>query len=200
MSKELHIALQEAIGDLGTNVLKSPLLVNILQDYGAFDVHDKDSAAIKDKLSDLISDGQLEEILSWKNLSKKQLERKGKKRLKRHGEDKNVRHIIDGVLKALEMPPLSNPPSQNQKSTTPSKNTSPSLPNNPLPTQQSKGNNKLSGRNMGCVLFGATIMIPSGLILFSMGEIGGGLGCFFCALICIIGPMFNHDFWKWNGY
>ena len=37
MSKELHIALQEAIGDLGTDVLKSPFLVNILQDYGAFD-------------------------------------------------------------------------------------------------------------------------------------------------------------------
>ena len=45
MSKELHIALQEAIGDLGTDVLKSPFLVNILQDYGAFDVHDKKKSA-----------------------------------------------------------------------------------------------------------------------------------------------------------
>ncbi len=41
MSKNLNIALQNAIGDLGTDVLKSPFLVSIMQDYGAFNVHDK---------------------------------------------------------------------------------------------------------------------------------------------------------------
>ena len=62
MSKELHIALQEAIGDLGTNVLKSPFLVNILQDYGAFDVHDKKKSAIKSRLSDMIAHRHIEEV------------------------------------------------------------------------------------------------------------------------------------------
>lgn len=200
MSKELHIALQEAIGDLGTDVLKSPFLVNILQDYGAFDVHDKESEAIKAKLSDLLSDGQLGKILSWKNLSEGRIAHKGQKLSKRYGEDRIVNLIIDSVLSALEMPPLPKTPSTNQKPTTPSKYTSPSVPNNPLPTQQPKDDDKLSGKNIGCVLFGAIIMIPCGIILFSMGEIGGGLGCFFCALICIVGPLFNPDFWKWNGY
>lgn len=36
----LHIALKKAVDDLGTDVLKSPILVNILTDYHVFDVHD----------------------------------------------------------------------------------------------------------------------------------------------------------------
>lgn len=36
----LHIALKKAVDDLGMNILKSPMLVNILTDYHAFDVHD----------------------------------------------------------------------------------------------------------------------------------------------------------------
>ena len=50
MSKDLNIAMQNAIGDLGTDVLKSPYLVNILQDYGAFDVHDKENVQKKEKI------------------------------------------------------------------------------------------------------------------------------------------------------
>ena len=66
MSKELHIALQEAIGDLGTDVLKSPHLVNILQDYGAFDVHDKDISLKKEIISALVTSGYGEKIIRWK--------------------------------------------------------------------------------------------------------------------------------------
>ena len=66
MSKDLTIALQNAIGDLGTDVLKSPFLVNILQDYGAFDVHDKHSLEIKQRLAELVKEGLVEEIVSWK--------------------------------------------------------------------------------------------------------------------------------------
>ena len=66
MSKDLTIALQNAIGDLGTDVLKSPFLVNILQDYGAFDVHDKHSLVIKHRLAELVKEGLVEEIVSWK--------------------------------------------------------------------------------------------------------------------------------------
>ncbi len=36
----MNIALQNAIDDLGDDVLKSPYLVNNLQDYRAFAVHD----------------------------------------------------------------------------------------------------------------------------------------------------------------
>jgi hypothetical protein len=36
----LHIALKKAVDDLGMDILKSPMLVNILTDYHAFDVHD----------------------------------------------------------------------------------------------------------------------------------------------------------------
>ena len=35
----LHIALKKAVDDLGMDILKSPMLVNILTDYRAFDVH-----------------------------------------------------------------------------------------------------------------------------------------------------------------
>ena len=67
MSKQLHIVLQEAIGNLGIDVLKSPFLVNILQDYGAFDVHDKDAGMIKQRLSEMVKNGQIEKVLSWRN-------------------------------------------------------------------------------------------------------------------------------------
>ena len=36
----MNIALQNAIDDLGDDVLKSPYLANNLQDYGTFAVHD----------------------------------------------------------------------------------------------------------------------------------------------------------------
>lgn len=38
-SKSLHIALKKAVDDLGIDILKSPMLVNVLTDYHAFDVH-----------------------------------------------------------------------------------------------------------------------------------------------------------------
>jgi hypothetical protein len=36
----LHIALKKAVDDLGIDILKSPMLVNVLTDYHAFDEHD----------------------------------------------------------------------------------------------------------------------------------------------------------------
>ena len=39
-SKSLHIALKKAVDDLGTDILKSPMLVNVWTDYHTFDVHD----------------------------------------------------------------------------------------------------------------------------------------------------------------
>ena len=35
----LNIALKKAVDDFGTDILKSPMLVNILTDYHVLDVH-----------------------------------------------------------------------------------------------------------------------------------------------------------------
>lgn len=110
MSKELHIALQEAICDLGTDVLKSPQLVNILQDYGAFDVHDNDASKIKHCLTELVGKGHVEEILSWKGLKQEKVEKKAKKLLCQHNNDISVRYILNAVLLSLEKQPLPESP------------------------------------------------------------------------------------------
>ena len=194
MSKELHIALQEAIGDLGTDVLKSPFLVNILQDYGAFDVHDKKKSAIKSMLSDMIAHRHIEEVLLWVNLSKEEIQSKGLKLLRQYGNDNNTRHIIDSVLKALELPAL---PQTSSPVTAPKTAPIPPAPSNTNSTHQpSKDNDKFSAKNIGCALFGAIIFVPCGLILVSTGEIGGGLLCLLGAIICIVGPFTNSDFWN----
>lgn len=77
----LNNALEKAIKNHGTDVLKSPHLVNILQDYGAFNIHDCNSSIAKRKLSDLINKGEIEEILSWRDLSKERQQRKWQKLL-----------------------------------------------------------------------------------------------------------------------
>lgn len=202
MSKELHIALQNAIGDLGTDVLKSPFLVNILQDYGAFDVHDKHSLEIKQRLAELVKEGLVEEIVSWKKLSDKKIQSKGLSLLKRYNDADDVRYIIDSVLKVCGLLPLPKPPSPTfQTKSSVSPQPTPVAPNSKTPqTQPTKSDDKFSGKNIGCALFGLFVFLPCGLILFSMSEVGTGLVCLFGAIICIIGPFANPDFWKWNGY
>lgn len=104
MHKELHIALQEAIRNLGTDVLKSPYLVNILQDYGAFDVHNIESSQIKCKLSELVSNGQIGEFLSWKHLPKEKQKRKWKKLLIKYDDNYAAKTIFESILFVLETP------------------------------------------------------------------------------------------------
>ena len=99
MSKDLNIALQNAIGDLGTDVLKSSFLVNILQDYGAFDIHDKHSLVIKQRLAELVKYGHVGEIVSWKKLSDKKIQSNGLSLLKRYDDADNVRCLINNVLR-----------------------------------------------------------------------------------------------------
>ena len=194
MSKELHIALQEAISDLGTDVLKSPFWVNILQDYGAFDVHDKKKSAIKSRLFDMIAHRHIEEVLLWSKLSKEEIQSKGLKLLRQYGNDNDTRQIIDSVLKALELPAL---PLASSPVTTPKTAPIPSTSSNTNNTHQPSGDNdKLSAKNIGCAAISALFFIPCGLILFSTNEFGGGLLCFIGALIGIIGPFVNPDFWK----
>lgn len=106
MSKELHIALQNAIGDLGTDVLKSPFLVNILQDYGALGRNDKGSEQIKERLGELSRKGYIESIISWKNLPKEQIQKKSQRVLDKCDNTSYAQYTINAVLKAMEMPTL----------------------------------------------------------------------------------------------
>lgn len=112
MSKELHIALQEAIGDLGTDVLKSPFLVNILRSYGALIQSDKGSIQITERLGELAKKGHLEQILSWQNLSKEQIRENGRRLLNKYDNASYSKLTINAVLRALEMPviPTDQPP------------------------------------------------------------------------------------------
>lgn len=63
-------------------------------------------------------------------------------------------------------------------------------------SSQSTGDNKFSGRNIGCALFGILFCIPCGIILFSQDKFWGGFWFVLIALLCIIGPFANPDFWK----
>ena len=199
MSKDLNIAMQNAIGDLGTDVLKSPYLVNILQDYGAFDVHDKDSIAIKQRLNQLVKDGLVEEVASWRRHSDKKIQREELNLLKRYNNADDVRFIIDSVLRVCGRPCLSMP-TTSPTNTVPSQPTPVATKSKTTQAQQANSADKLSGKNIGCALFGLLVFLPCGFILLSISEIGGGLVCMIGAIICIIGPFTNPDFWRWNGY
>lgn len=119
MSKELHIALQEAIGDLGTDVLKSPFLVNILRSYGALIQSDKGSIQITERLGELAKKGHLEQILSWQNLSKEQIRENGRRLLNKYDNASYSKLTINAVLRALEMPVIPTDPPPATKSSAP---------------------------------------------------------------------------------
>lgn len=63
---QLNIALKKAVDDLGTDILKSPLLVNILTDYRAFDVHDCDLQKRKKIIAEFAVKGFPDKLLRWK--------------------------------------------------------------------------------------------------------------------------------------
>ena len=63
---QLNIALKKAVDDLGTDILKSPLLVNILTDYRAFDVHDRDLQKRKIIIAEFAVKGFSDNLLRWK--------------------------------------------------------------------------------------------------------------------------------------
>lgn len=110
MSKELHIALQEAIGDLGTDVLKSPYLVNVLQDYGAFDVHDNNKAQKKDIIASLVSEGYVDNLFKWKRKKQSNWRKENEKflvKLIRRYEysQELVDDISSALIDVVELPP-----------------------------------------------------------------------------------------------
>lgn len=64
--KTLQIALKHAVDDLGVDVLKSPNLVNILADYHAFDVHDRDLQKRKRIIAEFVEKRFPDNLLRWK--------------------------------------------------------------------------------------------------------------------------------------
>ena len=195
-STPFHIALKKAVDDLGMDILKSPMLVNVLTDYHAFDVHDNTRKAIKSRLCELISNGQIEEILSWKELSEKRRKRKEKDFLKQYGNDKDVKYIVGGVLNSLELSdfPISFTPEP--QPLVPSSVSAVPVTNKPLQPNKSRKDKKLSLKSIGCAFFGLLFFVPLGIYTFSQDEIGWGLLCFCSALLCVAGPFLNPDFWK----
>lgn len=124
-SNLLNIALEKAIKNHGTDVLKSPFLVNILQDYGAFDVHDKDAERIKQRLNELVNKGQVGETLLWKGLIQEKVEKKAQNLLCQYNNDIFIRYIINAILLSLEKQPL---PESHTPSSTIQTNTIISIP------------------------------------------------------------------------
>jgi hypothetical protein len=195
-SKSLHIALKKAVDDLGMDILKSPMLVNVLTDYHAFDVHNNNSKTIKSRLFEMISSGQIEEVLSWKELSKKRIERNKMNLLKQYDNDKDVKCIIDSVLNSLGLSDYPTFCTKDHHSLVMFSVSAAPVTNKPLQSNKPRKDARLCLKNIGCVLFGILFFVPFGIYAFSQDEIGWGLLCLFSALLCVIGPFVNPDFWK----
>lgn len=59
-------AIRKVIDEYGIDVLKSPKLTNILLDYRAFKVHDKNAPIKKVIIAKLVSEGYGEKLIRWK--------------------------------------------------------------------------------------------------------------------------------------
>lgn len=214
MSKDLNIAMQNAIGDLGTDVLKSPFLVNILQDYGAFDVHDKSSLVIKQRLAELVKEGLVEEIVSWKKLSGKKIQSNGLSLLKRYNDADDVRYIVESLLKIVGLPTLPSPGYSSYQTKNISNTANNSTPNSTVIKHPNKTTNinhsekykRFSTKNLVCAvislvvsiisIFYAVLMIIDG----NWDDIEGVFVAIILGLVLfivgVIGPFANPDFWK----
>lgn len=80
-SSLLNSALEKAIKNHGIDVLKSPQLANVLQDYGAFDVHEKISVQKKEIIAALTADKYFDTLLQWK------------KKRNRHWQEDNAKFV-----------------------------------------------------------------------------------------------------------
>jgi len=196
VSNPFVFALKKAVDDFGTEILKSPMLVNVLTDYHAFDVHCKNSKAIKSRLCEMIVNGQIEEVLSWKELSKKSIERNKMNLLKQYGNDKDVKYIIDSLLNSLGLSDLPTFCDLEHQPLVLSKVSAAHVTNKPLQSNKPRKATGLCLKNISCAIFGVLFFVPFGIYTFSQDEIGWGLLCLFSALLCVIGPFVNPDFWK----
>lgn len=196
ISNPLHNALKQAVDDLGIDILKSPMLVNVLTDYHAFDVHCKNSKAIKSRLCEMIVNGQIEEVLSWKELSKKRIERNKMNLLKQYGNDKDVKYIIDSLLNSLGLSDLPTFCDLEHQPIVLSSISAVPVAKKPLQSNKPRKATGLCLKNISCAIFGVLFFVPCGIYAFSQDDIGYGLLGLFGALLCVIGPFVNPNFWK----
>lgn len=70
MNDKLCEAIKKVIDLYGLNVLKTPKLANVLLDYGAFDVHNREMPIKKEIISSLILSGYGEKLIRWKKRSR----------------------------------------------------------------------------------------------------------------------------------
>lgn len=66
MNNNLCEAIRKTIQKHGLDVLKSPRFTNVLLDYGAFDVHDRETSIRKEIITSLILAGYGEKLIKWK--------------------------------------------------------------------------------------------------------------------------------------
>ena len=109
----LNSALEKAIKNHGTDVLKSTQLANILSDYGAFEMHDKEKALKKDIVATLVAEKYGEKLTRWKkrqNNWKIEQEKFVSGLIKKHKFNENlVWMIADAFADAIGMPPIHTP-------------------------------------------------------------------------------------------
>ncbi len=65
MNDKLRDAIRKAIDEHGLDVIMSPNFTNVLLDYGAFDVHDRETSIKKEIISSLILSGYGEKLIRW---------------------------------------------------------------------------------------------------------------------------------------
>lgn len=106
MSKELHIAIQEAIGNLGPDVLKSPYFVPIIQSYGSLVEGSSDAMLNRDILDDITNNGLLNEMTIWRDLPEKEVLIKGKRVLKQYDNTREAHYVVNEILTALNKPTI----------------------------------------------------------------------------------------------
>lgn len=117
----IYLAIKKAIDNHGFEILKSTQLANILSDYGAFEIHDKEKAIKKEIVATLVSEKYGERLILWKksqNHWKNEQEKFVSGLIKKHKFNENLtRMIADAFTEAIGMPPIHTPIKQ-QKSIT----------------------------------------------------------------------------------
>lgn len=119
MNDNLYIALQKAIDNLGTDVLMSQQLANILSDYGAFEIHDNEKALKKDIITTFVVEKYGEKLSRWKKKQKNwkiEQEKFISALIKKYKYNENlIWTIADAFAEAIGMPPINSPNIQQKK-------------------------------------------------------------------------------------
>lgn len=94
----LHIALKKAVDDLGMDILKSPMLLNVLTDYHAFDVHDPVLKEKKVVIKSLVAENYYDMISEWQKKNDAHWESKDSDWLNRFCKKTSLKRTVVGPI------------------------------------------------------------------------------------------------------